>query len=100
MFNGKKYVSRQANEIIPMEIQVILWNMIDELQEKIAVDYLQIFKMSRQDDKNILIEHKQEIPRYENKLLVQLEDAEITGNIKIYVIDSVAYSTLILAEEY
>lgn len=74
--------------------------MVDELQEKIEVDYLQIFKISKQDDKNILIEHKQEIPRYENKLLVELEGVEIKGDIKIYVIDSVEYSTLILAEEY
>jgi hypothetical protein len=74
--------------------------MIDELKEKMKVDYLQIFKISNQDDKNISIEHKQEIPRYENRILVELEGIEIKGIIKIYVIDSVAYSTLILAEEY
>lgn len=47
MFNGKKYVSREANEIVPIEIQVLMWSMIDELKEKTKVDYLQIFKISK-----------------------------------------------------
>ncbi|WP_456010686.1 DUF960 family protein [Clostridium butyricum] len=100
MFNGKKYVSRQANEIVPIEIQILMWSMIDELKEKMKVDYLQIFKISKQDDKSISIEHKQEIPRYENKIVVELEGIKIKGIIKIYVIDSVEYSTMILVEEY
>ena len=100
MFNGKKYVSRQANEIVPIEIQILMWRMIDELKEKIKVDYLQIFKISQQDDKSISIEHKQEIPGYENKIVLELEGIEIKAIIKIYVIDSVEYSTMILAEEY
>ncbi|AQR98212.1 DUF960 family protein [Clostridium saccharoperbutylacetonicum] len=100
MFNGKKYVSREANEIVPIEIQVLMWSMIDELKEKTKVDYLQIFKISKHDDESISIEHKQEIPTYENRILVELEGVEIKGIIKIYVIDSVEYSTMILAEEY
>lgn len=100
MFDGKKYVSRQAKEVVPIEIQSLMWRMIDELKEKRNVDYLQIFKISKQDDKSISIEHKQEIPRYENKIVVELEGIEITGTINIYVIDSVEYSTIILAEEY
>lgn len=38
MFNGKKYVSRQVDEIVPIEIQILMWSMIDELKEKIKVD--------------------------------------------------------------
>lgn len=39
MFNGKKYVSRQVNEIVPMEIPILMWNMIDELKSKMDLDY-------------------------------------------------------------
>ena len=45
MFNKeKRYISRQANEIVPVDIQILMWNMIDELKPKMELDYLQIFQ--------------------------------------------------------
>ncbi len=95
-----RYVSREANSVIDIRLQLIMWNLIDELKEKKEVDYLQIFRISKEDDKKIIIDHEQEVPKYKEKYVVELSDIEINGVIKIYVIDSNEYSTLILASDY
>ena len=101
MFNKEnRYVSRGANSVIHIGLQLIMWGLIDELKEKGKVDYLQIFRISKEDNKKIIIEHEQEVPKYKEKYSIELSDVEITGGIKVYVIDSVDYSTMILAEEY
>ena len=101
MFNKEnRYVSRGANSVIHIGLQLIMWGLIDELKEKGKVDYLQIFRISKEDDKKIIIEHEQEVPKYKEKYSIELSDIKITGAIKVYVIDSVDYSTMILAEEY
>ena len=101
MFNKQnRYVSREANSVIDIRLQLIMWNLIDELKEKKEVDYLQIFRISKEDDKKIIIEHEQEVPKYKEKYSIELSDIKITGAIKVYVIDSVDYSTMILAEDY
>lgn len=101
MFNKEnRYVSRVANSVIDIRLQLIMWNLIDELKMKVKVDYLQIFRISKDDNKKIIIEHEQEIPKYREKYSIELLDIEITSVIKVYVIDSVEYSTMILAEEY
>ncbi|MEX0052478.1 DUF960 family protein [Clostridium butyricum] len=94
-----RYISRQANKIVPIEIQILMWNMIDELKSKIELDYLQIFRLKKKEDK-VIIEHEQEVPQYKEIMEVKAEDISIEHDIKIYVIDSVDYSTIILASEY
>lgn len=101
MFNKQnRYVSREANSVIDIRLQLIMWELIDELKAKGKVDYLQIFRISKEDDKKIIIEHEQEVPKYKEKYSIELLDVEITCVIKVYAIDSVEYSTMILAEEY
>ena len=95
-----RYLSRGANEAIDLRLQLIIWNLIDELKQKKEVDYLQIFRISKEDDKMIIIEHEQEVPKYKAKYVAEIESVEIIGVIKVYVIDSVEYSTMILASEY
>ncbi|WP_297426046.1 DUF960 family protein [Clostridium sp.] len=101
MFNKEnRYVSRVANSAIGIRLQLIMWNLIDELKMKVKVDYLQIFRISKDDNKKMIIEHEQEVPKYKEKYSIELLDIEITSVIKVYVIDSIDYSTMILAEEY
>lgn len=95
-----RYISRGANSAIDIRLQLIMWSLIDELKIKVKVDYLQIFRISKDDNEKIIIEHEQEVPKYKEKYSIELLDIEITGAIKVYVIDSVDYSTMILAEEY
>ncbi|MDR3596440.1 DUF960 family protein [Clostridium sp.] len=94
-----RYVSRQANEIVPVEIQILMWNMIDELKLKIELDYLQIFRLKKKEDR-VIIEHEQEVPPYKEQYELQEDNISIKHDIKIYVIDSIDYSTMILSSEY
>lgn len=94
MFDGKKYITRGISENIPLEIQIILWDMV--LSMPVEKDYLQIFELSTKN--NILtIKHSQEVPPYKKiyKFIV-LEPI----NEKIYIIDDDDYSTMLLASEY
>lgn len=94
MFDNKKYITRGISENIPLEIQLILWDMV--LSMPVKKDYLQIFDLSTNE--NILtIKHSQKAPPYEKiyKFIV-LEPI----NEKIYIIDDGDYSTMLLADEY
>lgn len=94
MFSGKKYITRGVYENISIELQIILWDMV--LSMPIKKDYLQIFELST--DENILtIKHSQEIPTYE-KIYKFIVSKPI--NEKIYIIDDIEYSTMLLASEY
>ena len=35
-----RYVSRQVNEVVPIQIQILMWSMIDSLKEKKKLDTL------------------------------------------------------------
>lgn len=95
----KRYVSRQVNENVPMQLQILMWSMIDSLKEKKRLDYLQIFRLKVKDHR-VLIEQEQEVPPYKELYEVEKSKFPIEHDMKIYVIDSVDYSTMIFAEEY
>ena len=92
-----RYITRGVNEKVDLSLQILLWNLVDDL--KVEKDYLQVFKLSRVGD-IINIEHTQEVPEYKLFIKVNAEDLEFKEDIKIYVIDSGAYSTMLLSEEY
>ncbi len=94
-----RYVSRQVNETVPMQLQILIWSMIDSLKDKKKLDYLQIFRLKVKENK-VIIEHEQEVPPYKEKYKVEKSKFPIEYDMKLYVIDSVDYSTMILAEEY
>ena len=95
-----RYITRGANEKLDLRLQLILWSMIDKLNEEgKELDYLQVFKV-RKYEEGILIEHSQEVPEYKEKYVLTSEDIEIEGIKKVFVIDSGDYSTMLLAEEY
>ena len=91
-----RYMTRKIVEEIPLEINILLWNLIDELQ--IRKDYLQIFELNPIGKGIVEIVHKQEITEYESSIYIYNE--EIKENKKIYAIDSVEYSTLMFSYEY
>ena len=73
---------------------------VDKLSEEgNELDYLQVFKI-RKCEEGIVIEHSQEVPEYKEKYVIDLENIEVNGNIKVFVIDDYEYSTMMLAEEY
>ena len=87
----------EINEKIDLQLQILLWSLVDNL--KIEKDYLQVFKLSRAGDV-INIEHTQEVPEYKSFIKINAKDLEFNEDIKIYVIDSGVYSTMLLPEEY
>lgn len=92
-----RYITRGVNEKIDLSLQILLWNLVDDL--KVEKDYLQVFKLSRTGEV-INIEHIQEVLEYKSFIKVNAKDLEFKEEIKIYVIDSGVYSTMLLSEEY
>lgn len=103
MFKDKnnRYITRGINVEVDIRLQLLMWSMIDNLNEKgnIEVDYLQVFRLKK-EGAFIVIEHFQEVPEYKKVYTLELEDIQLDKNFKVYVIDSVEYATMLLAEEY
>ena len=96
-----RYVTRGVSEEVDIRLQIILWSMLDKLKDKgnVELDYLQIFKIRKEGNK-IVINQSQEVPEYSCTYEIELEDVELDDEIKIYVIDSVEYSTMLFPSEY
>lgn len=64
MFDKDKYITRHANEILPLALQIIMWQSIDQWRaSNTELDYLQVFKLTIEivDGKPIqVITHSQE----------------------------------------
>lgn len=98
---SNRYVTRGVNEEVDIRLQLIMWNMVDKLNDEgnIELDYLQVFKL-RKEGKKVIIEQSQEAPEHKETYAIEIEDVEIGNENKIYVIDSVEYSTMLLLSEY
>lgn len=99
---NKRYITRGANETLSIYIQLLLWNMIDKLEQdkNMKIDYLQVFRIKHIIDNekyNLCITHSQEVPQYEKEYLFYVDNPV---NEKVYVIDSGDYTTMLLADEY
>jgi predicted transcriptional regulator len=94
-------VTRGVNEEVDIRLQLIMWSMIDKLKDegKVEQDYLQVFNI-RKEGKRIVINQSQEVPEYSCTYEIELEDIQIEGEIKVYVIDSGEYSTMLFPSEY
>ena len=93
--NKPRYLTRGIDSKIPLEIQLFLWNAIDNMSE--PKDYLQVFCLSDVNGLQV-IRHSAEQPEYEMQYILTEIEKPVTA--KIYVIDSVEYCTMLLAEEY
>lgn len=94
MFNNSRYITSGVQAEIPIELQAFMWGCIDRLPEE--RDYLQVFRLERFRDMQRII-HSTEEPEYKMEYLIPIDNPV---NTKVYVIDSDAYSTMMLAEEY
>ncbi|MBW4862706.1 MAG: DUF960 domain-containing protein [Paeniclostridium sp.] len=96
MFSKQRYLTREVADKVPVEIQLLMWNMIEELNVK--KDYLQVFKLKEQGQQMLEIIHKQEIPEFMQTILIK--NIGVKKEMKIYVIDSGDYSTMMFSHEY
>ena len=97
----KRYVTRGVNEEVDIRLQLIMWSMIDKLKDEgnVELDYLQVFRIRKEGNK-IVISQSQEVPEYSCTYEIELEDIQIDDEIKLYVIDSGEYSTMLFPSEY
>lgn len=91
-----RYMTREIAENLPVEITILLWDLIDNLT--IEKDYLQIFEINPIGLGVVEIVHKQEVPKYESSICIQND--LIKDKLKIYAIDSIEYSTMMFSNEY
>ena len=91
----KRYLTRGVDETIPVELQLFMWEAIDQIPE--PKDYLQVFTLSVENGLQC-IHHTSEQPEYEMTYILPTVENAVTA--KIYCIDSEEYCTMLLAEEY
>ena len=60
-----RYVTRGVNEEVDIRLQLIIWSMIDKLNDEgnVELDYLQVFSIRKEGNK-IVINQSQEVPEY------------------------------------
>lgn len=95
MFNNDRYKTAGVNSEVPFALQLFLWSCIDALPEE--RDYFQIFQLKGSGDMQH-ITHSSEQPEHKAEYLIPVIEKPVTA--KVYIIDSVDYSTMLLAEEY
>jgi len=100
-FTGKRYITSGVENEIPIELQIVMWDMIDELRHtKQKLDYLQIFVLRSVYENGVEIQeivHKQEQPWRKKKITVE-SDSPVSA--KIFVIDDITHATMLLNNEY
>lgn len=101
MFDKDRFVTRGVNERIPVELQMYMWNQIDNMDVK-SKDYLQIFNLypatSGFYDCCQGVCHTQEQPYYTSTSFFSVDYSKVTA--KVYVIDDFTHSTMLLSDEY
>ena len=97
MFEKSKgrFLTRGVDEKIPRDIQLFLWEAINQMPE--PKDYLQVFRLSVSNGLQV-IHHSTEQPEFEMTYVLATVDTHITE--KVYVIDDGDHCTMLLAEEY
>jgi hypothetical protein len=95
-----RYLTKGIGETIPLELQLFMWSEIDKVTQNNEVDYLQVFEF-KIEDTHIEIEHRQEEPEYKKIFKLKMrEEYTHLSNLKIFVIDDIDHSTMLLASEY
>ena len=81
-----RYITTNASNRIPFEVQLLMWHMYDTMLSKVKErDYFQIFVLYINLDGSQKIVHSQEVPEWkeESTFIVKLGTAV---NEKVYII--------------
>ena len=100
-FTGKRYITSGVENEIPIELQIVMWDMIDEnRQQGKDLDYLQVFQLKSTYVNGVEMQeitYSQEQPRRKKKITIK-SDSPVSE--KIFVIDDITHSTMLLCHEY
>jgi len=95
VFNNQKFLTRGVESEIPAWLVHLMWHMVLTMEVE-DQDYLQVFTLTKSPTGQHIV-HEQEQPLYRYELDVPCDDAV---NAKVFVIDDLTHSTMLLAEEY
>lgn len=107
MFEGKRYMTVGVKEMVGLDIQIIIWSMIDDIRKKkdFNIDYLQVFELETIEINGLKfqkITHKQEVEPYSVTKVFRVRKPV---NCKMFVIsnkdeEGQEYSIMMLNYEY
>ena len=83
MFTNERYITREVAEQVPIEMQLLMWELVERIVEK---DYLQIFELTLKENGIVKVVHKQEILEFTNTY--KIKNTGIKNKMKLYMIDS------------
>ena len=95
MFENQKFLTRGIESTIPSWLVHLMWNMVLTMETE-SKDYLQVFKLTQTPTGQHIV-HEQEQPPYRYELDVPCADAV---DAKVFVIDDLTHSIMLLSEEY
>ena len=93
----QRYITSGVNEQISIDIQLFCWYCYEVVKATGKYDYLQVFELKILDEQIQQVEHRQEVPEYNQ--VYQLRSINPIEQ-KIFIIDEGEYATMLLAEEY
>ena len=95
MFENQKFLTRGVMAEIPSWLIDLIWCMVFSMKTE-HKDYLQVFTLTKTPTGQHIV-HEQEQPLCRYELDVPCDDAV---DAKVFVIDDLTHSTMLLAEEY
>lgn len=97
-----RYMTKGIAREVPLELQIAIWAIIQAESGQHQMDYLQVFQLHIDEQGNLHIEYKQEVPEkaktYELPNIGRVP-SQLDGR-KIYVIDDMTHITMLFASEY
>lgn len=100
MFDSSRYVTQGIAEQVGLDLQFMLWQLIDTKRKQQDLDYLQVFELSVLSLAGRTVQkvvHRQEQPEFED-IHYLTPDSLLTKTI--WVIDSGTYATMLFPSEY
>ena len=94
MFQNKRFLTCGVDAVIPLDLQLFMWQCVDRLPA--TRDYLQVFELSPSGPMQV-INYSSEEPEFKRVYLLP-SDSPI--NEKVYIIDDGDHTTMLLASEY
>ena len=95
MFENQKFLTSGVQNEIPSWLIDLIWCIVFSMKTE-HKDYLQVFTLTKTPTGQLIV-HEQEQPLYRYELDVPCDDAI---DAKVFVIDDLTHSTMLLAEEY
>ena len=95
MFENQKFLTRGVMAEIPSWLIDLIWCIVFSMKTE-HKDYLQVFTLTKTPTGQHIV-HEQEQSPYRYELDVPCDDAV---NAKVFIIDDLTHSTMLLTEEY